>query len=143
MATEISPVDLHLGGKLREARTFRYMSQEELAGSVGLTYQQIQKYEVGKNRISAAMLYRFSLILQIKPLWFFEGLGEPKEGEPVPAVDAEQRRLLDAFDRIPSDPVRRTLIGFVRHLGDSLITKTGPSEAGVVVVLNRAADTAA
>ncbi len=72
------PVDVHVGGRVRAGRTLIGMSQEELGEHVGLTFQQIQKYENGMNRIGAGRLWRFSLILGRPISWFFEGIGERK-----------------------------------------------------------------
>ncbi len=72
------PVDVHVGGRVRARRTLIGMSQEELGKRVGLTFQQIQKYEKGMNRIRAGRLWRFSLILGQPISWFFEGIGERK-----------------------------------------------------------------
>ncbi len=72
------PVDVHVGGRVKARRTLIGMSQEELGKHVGLTFQQIQKYENGKNRIAASRLWEFSLVLGRPISWFFEGIGEPK-----------------------------------------------------------------
>ncbi len=72
------PVDVHVGGRVKARRTLIGMSQEELGQHVGLTFQQIQKYEQGKNRMGASMLWQFSLILGQPISWFFEGIGERK-----------------------------------------------------------------
>ncbi len=72
------PVDVHVGGRVKARRTLIGMSQEELGKRVGLTFQQIQKYEKGMNRIAASRLWRFSLILGRPISWFFEGIGERK-----------------------------------------------------------------
>ncbi len=72
------PVDVHVGGRVKARRTLIGMSQEELGTHVGLTFQQIQKYEQGKNRIAASRLWRFSLILGRPISWFFEGIGKQK-----------------------------------------------------------------
>jgi len=72
------PVDVHVGGRVKARRTLIGMSQEELGNHVGLTFQQIQKYEKGMNRIAASRLWRFSLILGRPISWFFEGIGERK-----------------------------------------------------------------
>ncbi len=72
------PVDVHVGGQVRACRTLIGMSQEELGNRVGLTFQQIQKYEKGMNRIGAGRLWRFSLILGQPISWFFEGIGKQK-----------------------------------------------------------------
>ena len=71
-----SPVDAHVGSKLRNRRNLLGMSQEDLASKVDLTYQQIQKYENGMNRIGASRLYELSTILKTSVSYFFEGLGK-------------------------------------------------------------------
>ena len=72
------PVDVHVGGRVKARRTLTGMSQEELGKHVGLTFQQIQKYEKGKDRIAASRLWQFSLILGRPISWFFEGIGKQK-----------------------------------------------------------------
>ena len=72
------PVDVHVGGRVRARRTLIGMTQEELGKHVGLTFQQIQKYEKGIDRIAASRLWQFSLILGRQISWFFEGIGERK-----------------------------------------------------------------
>ncbi len=72
------PVDAHVGGRVRAGRTLIGMNQTELGKHVGLTQQQILKYENGMNRIGASRLWRFSRILGQPISWFFEGIGERK-----------------------------------------------------------------
>ncbi len=72
------PVDVHVGGRVKARRTLIGMSQEELGKHLGLTFQQIQKYENGLNRIGASMLWQISLILGQPISWFFEGIGKQK-----------------------------------------------------------------
>ncbi len=72
------PVDAHVGGRVRARRTLIGMSQEDLGKHVGLTFQQIQKYENGMNRIAASRLWQFSLVLGRPISWFFEGIGARK-----------------------------------------------------------------
>ncbi len=72
------PVDVHVGGRVKARRTLIGMSQEELGKHVGLTFQQIQKYEKGMNRIAGSKLWQFSRILGQPISWFFEGIGERK-----------------------------------------------------------------
>ena len=72
------PVDVHVGGRVKAGRTLIGMSQEELGEHVGLSFQQIQKYEKGVNRIAASRLWQFSLILGRPISWFFEGIAERK-----------------------------------------------------------------
>ncbi len=66
------PVDVHVGGRVKARRTLIGMNQEELGNHVGLTFQQIQKYEKGMNRMGASRLWQFSLILGQPISWFFE-----------------------------------------------------------------------
>ncbi len=74
-AGEMGPrsVDVYVGRRVRERRTIIGMSQEKLGEVVGLSFQQIQKYETGSNRVSASRLYEFSTIMGVSPSWFFEG----------------------------------------------------------------------
>ncbi len=72
------PVDVHVGGRVKAGRTLIGLSQEELGEHVGVTYQQIQKYENGMTRIGASRIWQFSLILGQPISWFFEGIGEQK-----------------------------------------------------------------
>ena len=67
-----NPVDRHVGGRLRMRRMMLPMSQEKLGGALGLTFQQIQKYEKGTNRIGASRLQQISQILQVPVSFFFE-----------------------------------------------------------------------
>src|SRR5271155_446994 len=67
-----SPVDLHVGSRVRLRRTLLGMSQEKLGNAVGLTFQQIQKYERGANRIGASRLFDMSRVLDVPVQFFFE-----------------------------------------------------------------------
>ncbi len=95
------PVDVHVGGRVKARRTLIGMSQGELGKHVGLTFQQIQKYENGMNRIAASRLWVFSLVLGQPISWFFEGIGERKRkvGDPLAIREALQFvRHLSACD---------------------------------------------
>ncbi len=72
------PVDVHVGGRVKTRRTLIGMSLEELGEHVGLSFQQILKYEKGMNRIAASRLWVISLVLGRPISWFFEGIGERK-----------------------------------------------------------------
>jgi len=74
MKSVAHPVDIHVGQKLRKIRLEKKMSQEELGMAVKLTFQQIQKYEKGYNRISCSKLYEFSNVLNININYFFDGI---------------------------------------------------------------------
>ena len=69
----LNPVDKHVGGRVRMRRLMLAMSQEKLGDALGLTFQQVQKYEKGTNRIGAGRLHQISHILQVPVAFFFEG----------------------------------------------------------------------
>lgn len=84
------PTDIHVGLRVRQRRALLGMSQTALANAVGLTFQQIQKYERGTNRASAGRLFEFSRVLDVPVSYFFEGLdGAKRRGRPS-KEDAEQ-----------------------------------------------------
>ena len=76
-------VDAHVGGRIRDRRTGLGLTQEHLANALNISYQQVQKYETGANRVSAGRLYEISKILQSEVSFFFEGLDETVEAEPL------------------------------------------------------------
>jgi transcriptional regulator with XRE-family HTH domain len=105
VASEIDPVDAHVGQRLRLARTLRGVSQQKLASLENLTFQQVQKYENGANRISSSRLYHLAQHLRLPLSWFFEGLPDPSASAHnhaaslrLPATaDKETERLLRLF----------------------------------------------
>jgi transcriptional regulator with XRE-family HTH domain len=100
LSTDAAPhyVDLHVGGRLRLRRKTLGLSQTAVAEAVGLTFQQLQKYERGSNRISASRLHELATVLKMPVSWFFEGLPAPETAKAVadPRVD-ERSRLANAF----------------------------------------------
>ena len=88
MPETIDPIDLHVGARLRKLRLALKLTQEEFGEEVGVSYQQIQNYETGANRISASRLFRIASILAVSPGWFFDEL---------PPTVTEQ--LQDSFSR--------------------------------------------
>ena len=75
----IHPVDKYVGNRLRKRRSVLGLSQEEIGNRTGITFQQVQKYEKGLNRIAISRLYEFSKILEVTVDWFLEGFEEQKE----------------------------------------------------------------
>src|SRR5665213_3309630 len=76
-----NPVDLHVGGRIRMRRKVLGVSQEKLAEALGLTFQQVQKYERGSNRVSASKLYEIARFLNSPVSYFFEGLADPSSAD--------------------------------------------------------------
>jgi len=93
------PVDIHVGARLRQRRHLVGLSQSKLSESVGLTFQQIQKYERGTNRISSSRLYEFAKVLAVPVSYFFDEMpsnalsGRPLSGHGRKASGKSARRL--------------------------------------------------
>jgi len=83
-------VDVHVGQRLRVRRSLLGMSQEKLAEAVGLTFQQVQKYERGVNRISAGRLFQFSKILDVPIAYFYDQIGSDKNQPALGMSDNDQ-----------------------------------------------------
>ena len=118
------PVDVHVGKRIRHRRWMVGMTQQQLAGQVGIKFQQIQKYETGMNRVSASRLWDISESLEVPVSFFFEGL-ERKDGltsdTGVPAdllSDKEALELVRSYYAIPENQ-RRRLFELARVLSDA------------------------
>lgn len=129
---EIDPIDLMIGKRLRILRNRLGITQEGLAGKLGVSFQQVQKYESGENKIYASRLYHISKVLKKEVSYFFEedssssqnGLSDQgqeffqhNEGEPAyPLDDAEARILLRAYSRIEDKRKRKTAVDMIKGL---------------------------
>ena len=112
------PVDVHVGNRVRLRRTLLGMSQTHLAEALGLTFQQVQKYESGFNRIGSSRLYHLSLIFGVPVSDFFEGL-EDKSSRRSPddvMLRRETLELVRAYYRIRDLKVRKALHLMTRAL---------------------------
>jgi transcriptional regulator with XRE-family HTH domain len=125
------PIDRHVGSRVRMQRVLMKMSQERLGESLGLTFQQVQKYEKGTNRIGASRLQQISKTLNVPPSFFFEGAptsmdssapGFAEESSSQFVVDflstSEGLHLNRAFARIRDAKVRKRIIDLVTALAD-------------------------
>lgn len=92
------PVDVFVGGRIRLARRLLGMSQDALASHLGITFQQVQKYERGANRISASMLWRAAHATGHTPAYFFEGLEGPTGSADLVALE---QRAMETVLRFP------------------------------------------
>ena len=88
-----TPIDKKVGKQLKKARTYRGLSQEELADEVGLTFQQIQKYEKGSNRVAISRLYELANTLELPITYFVETL-PPYDTKPLPTLTPAEARYL-------------------------------------------------
>lgn len=112
------PVDVHVGRRLRQARFLAGMSQEELGVGIGVSFQAVQKYEHGENRLSASRLYKAARLLDRPVSFFFEELG----GGGAPAAESngfsrEEIELVRYFRQIPSEEVREHLLQMTKRIG--------------------------
>jgi transcriptional regulator with XRE-family HTH domain len=128
-------VDTHVGKRLRLRRTILGLSQEAIAKSVGVTFQQVQKYEKGSNAMNASRLYECSQVMQVPVGYFFEGLdhsvsrsygisGFAEEEDKLhhnhkKVSDRESLEMMKAFKRIAEQSVRKRLSDLVRAIADS------------------------
>jgi transcriptional regulator with XRE-family HTH domain len=128
-----NPIDKHVGSRVRMRRMMLSMSQEKLGDALGLTFQQVQKYEKGTNRIGASRLQQISNILQVPVSFFFdgaphvpgstrfEGMGEA----PSPAyvsdflATSDGLALTKAFMRISDNKLRRRIVDLVEQIAAS------------------------
>ncbi len=132
-----SPVDVHVGARLRQRRTLLGMNQTKLGEAIGLTFQQVQKYERGANRISASRLFNLSRVLDVPIQFFFDDMpaavaaSSPAQGggrakkppsyEPDPMATRETLELVRAYYKIEDADVRKRL----RELINALQTAAG------------------
>lgn len=131
---EAHPVDIHVGKKLRSRRTILGRSQEEIGTAVGITFQQIQKYERGLNRIGSSRLYEFAKLLGVSVSYFFEDIeynnknlasgssalaenAAPFEHESVD--NKEVLALVRAYYGISSQQVRKKMLSLIKSLSDT------------------------
>ena len=127
------PVDIHVGTRVRQRRALLGMSQTTLGDAVDLTFQQIQKYEGGKNRISASRLVEFAKVLDVPVTHFFEEMpanalrgrsgknvreeGTPFEKEKDPLIRRETLELVRAYYKIREPRVRKRVFEMVKAVG--------------------------
>jgi transcriptional regulator with XRE-family HTH domain len=129
MATTPNPVDVHVGRRLRLRRTLLGMSQERLGELLGLTFQQVQKYERGVNRIGSSRLYELGQILDVPVSFFFDDMpaaaGGGAEGRPPLAGLAEEGAAFEHEAAEPGFDKRETLelVRAYYRIGDPAIRK--------------------
>ena len=123
-----NPVDRHVGSRVRMRRMMQSMSQEKLGDALGLTFQQVQKYEKGTNRIGASRLQQIAHILQVPVSFFFEGAphasghagGMSEAPSPTYVADflatSDGLSLTKAFMRIKSSKLRRRIVDLVEQI---------------------------
>ncbi len=126
-AEKPNPVDVHVGSRVRLRRTLLGMSQEKLGDAIGLTFQQVQKYERGANRVGASRLYDLARVLDVPVSYFFEELGEASSSadppdnssesyQSNPMMKRETLELVRAYLRISDPQIKRRLFELAKAL---------------------------
>jgi transcriptional regulator with XRE-family HTH domain len=112
------PVDVHVGRRLRHARLLRGVSQEELGEGIGVSFQAVQKYEQGENRLSASRLFRAAALLEQTVAFFFEELeaGKPVDGSAD--FSRDEVDLIRHYRQIASDDVRDHLLQVAKRISE-------------------------
>jgi transcriptional regulator with XRE-family HTH domain len=125
------PVDIHVGSKVKQRRLMLGMSQDKLAKELGLTFQQVQKYERGTNRIGASRLHAISRILSVPESFFFadmqaaNGFAEPGQ-EPFNSNPMERKETLDLvryYYRISDTTVRKRILDMVKAMANASVAE--------------------
>jgi transcriptional regulator with XRE-family HTH domain len=125
---EPDPVDIHVGSRVRLRRTLLGLSQDKLARAIGVSFQQLQKYERGTNRISASRLYALSKVLGVGISWFFEdapstakrrttearAAANDANADQDPMTANETVKLVRAYYMIEDPKVRKKILHMVR-----------------------------
>ncbi|MCG7493776.1 helix-turn-helix domain-containing protein [Thalassobius sp. Cn5-15] len=106
------PVDIHVGKKLKNLRVLRGQTQTDVAKGLNISFQQVQKYELGRNRISASKLYEIANILNVPPAYFFEGLDQNADST-SPVIDEETARIAAVFGKIQDDRLKAQIRSFI------------------------------
>lgn len=133
------PIDLHVGRRIRMRRSMMGISQEKLAEALGLTFQQIQKYEHGLNRVSASRLYHIAALLDVPTSYFYEELAESaaKPSAKIPQLGLSDQKqeelveddllytpesldLLKVYYSVKSESKRKELFKIFRSMVDSV-----------------------
>lgn len=112
----LTALDRHVGARVRLARQSRGISQGDLGRQVGLTFQQVQKYERGFNRISAGRLYEMAIILDVDVTFFFEGLDKPSALAVIEPRFKKAAALFDSISGIRDIKVRKQLLALIAAL---------------------------
>ena len=119
---QANTVDTHVGQRIRDKRNERGMSQTEVANALGVTFQQVQKYERGTNRVGASRLFDLSGILSVPVQYFFEGLNnqptpiEKEDDNVIHLMKPDTVELVEAYYKVENPQVRRLILSTIRSI---------------------------
>ena len=109
-------IDRYVGARLKERRILMGLSQNDLAKKHGITFQQIQKYEGGVNRIGAGRLYEFAKYLEVEINYFYNGFEEDYEMKKTSKISLA---AMSAFDKIQDEKIKKAVKDFILAMSDS------------------------
>jgi len=112
------PIDLHVGKRVRFKRKMMGLTQSDLGEKVQLTFQQIQKYEKGENRISASKLYQIAQVLNTNVSFFFEGYSEAQPSEEATIDDKQAVDLVQSFKAIKNPKLKKRIMMLIDSVSD-------------------------
>lgn len=112
-----SPVDVHVGRRIRIRRVLAGLSQTSLAEQLGITFQQLQKYESGANRTSASRLWDISQKLEVPVNWFFVGIDDDEDREDQIRTKRETLEIVRNVEKCPPQ-VRKNFASLVKSLAE-------------------------
>ena len=119
---QANAVDTHVGQRIRDKRNERGLSQTEVANALGVTFQQVQKYERGTNRVGASRLFDLSRILSVPVQYFFEGLNnqltpiEKEDDHVTRLMKPDTIELVEAYFKVRNPQVRRQILSTIRSI---------------------------
>lgn len=113
------PVDVHVGKRLKQIRTLRRMSQTDVAKRLDLSFQQIQKYEIGSNRVAASRLFELSRILDVPTSYFFEGLSDESET----ALRDDGLDIVNALAAIEDEKIKSRIVTFIEDVSGMTVAR--------------------
>jgi transcriptional regulator with XRE-family HTH domain len=113
------PIDVYVGKRVRFKRKVLGLTQSDLAEKVEITFQQIQKYEKGENRISASMLYQIAQSLNTSVSFFFEGYAENNASETVLKDDKVSIDLINSFSSIKNPELKKRLLMLISSVSET------------------------
>ena len=113
------PTDVHVGQKLREARLAKGMTQTDLGNALGISFQQVQKYEKGTNRMGSSRLWDTCIVLDVTPSYYFDGLSRDGETPNEPSLSSRAIKLAKEIDQIKDHDVKNHFLRLVRSYAAS------------------------
>ena len=119
---QANTVDTYVGQRIRDKRNERGMSQTEVANAIGVTFQQVQKYERGTNRVGASRLFDLSRILSVPIQYFFAGLNtqstpiEKEDDNVIHLMKPDTVELVEAYYKVENLQVRRQILSTIRSI---------------------------